>query len=56
MNIYLIIVIINLLGYLITQKYQLLIYSMCIYMGILWQVFSLTKKGHVVLTKIDSLF
>ena len=56
MNIYLMIVTINILGYLITQKYQLLIYSMCIYMGILWQVFSLTKKGHAVLTKIDSLF
>ena len=34
----------------------MLIYSLCIYVGVLWQVFTLTKAGHVIVKIIDSLF
>lgn len=52
-TIYLGIVIINISAYLLTEKYLFLNYSMCIYMGLLWQVFSLTEKGHLILGKLD---
>lgn len=50
--IYLIIIIINILGYLFFKNYTLLTYSLCIYMGLLWQIFSLTKSGHLILGKL----
>lgn len=53
---YLIIVIISVICYLITQNAIALSYSICIYMGLLWQVFSLTKSGHVVFGKLNELF
>lgn len=52
LNIYLIIVIINILYYLISKNATLLTYLLCIYMGLLWQVFSLTKTGHLILGKL----
>lgn len=52
-TIYLLIVIIDILAYLLTKEYILLTYSICIYMGLSWQVFSLTEKGHLVLGKLD---
>lgn len=54
-SIYLMITLINTLLYLLTEKYLFLKYCTCIYMGIGWQVFSLTKSGHLVLGKIDDL-
>lgn len=53
LSIYLIIVIINILSYLVIDKFVLLTYSLCIYMGLLWQVFSLTKSGHLILGKLN---
>lgn len=35
---------------------NMLVYCICIYAGILWQVFSLTKVGHFMLGKVDSFF
>lgn len=52
LNIYLIIVISNVLFYMNVGDFRLLNYSLCIYMGLLWQVFSLTKSGHFVLGKL----
>lgn len=52
LNIYLIIVISNILFYMNVGDFRLLNYSLCIYMGVLWQVFSLTKSGHFVLGKL----
>lgn len=49
---YLIIIISNILCYMYLEKFRLLTYSLCIYMGILWQVFSLTKSGHFILGKL----
>lgn len=52
LTIYLIIIIINILGYLFLKSSSLLTYSLCIYMGLLWQIFSLTKSGHLILGKL----
>lgn len=48
-----IIVIFNILIYTFINKYYLLEYSLCIYIGIVWQVFSLTSIGKLFLNKID---
>ncbi|MBN1035145.1 accessory regulator AgrB [Clostridium botulinum] len=53
LSVYLIIVIINILSYLSINNFVLLTYSLCIYMGLLWQVFSLTKSGHLILGKLN---
>ncbi|OOM34600.1 accessory protein regulator protein B [Clostridium beijerinckii] len=52
LNIYLIIVISNILFYMNVGDFRLLNYSLCIYMGVLWQGFFLTKSGHFVLGKL----
>ena len=54
-SIYMIIVFINISINYIKDMNLLLLYSSCIYVGILWQVFTLTKYGHIVVNKIDSL-
>ncbi|MDI9209991.1 accessory gene regulator B family protein [Clostridium butyricum] len=54
-SIYLLISIMNVVSYFFTKKNIFLTYSMCIYMGLLWQVFSLTNTGHVVLGKLNDL-
>ncbi|NFT93109.1 accessory regulator AgrB [Clostridium botulinum] len=51
---YLIIVIINILSYLAINNFVLLTYLLCIYMGLLWQIFSLTKSGHLILGKLNN--
>ncbi|MFL0167325.1 accessory gene regulator ArgB-like protein [Candidatus Clostridium helianthi] len=52
LSIYLIIIISNISCYMYLENFRLLTYSLCIYMGILWQVFSLTKSGHLILGKL----
>jgi accessory gene regulator B len=52
---YLLIVIVLVLFYLLTLKKSLLVYALCVYIGAGWQVFTLTKAGHIVLTKLDTL-
>lgn len=54
--VYTVIVIVNIIGYYATKKVGLLVYSGCIHIGLLWQIFSLTKTGHIVLGKLDALF
>jgi len=48
---YLIIVVINNLYFYFMKNSTVLVYSLCIYMGLLWQVFSLTKYGYLVMGK-----
>lgn len=48
------IAIINAIIYLYSINVRFLIFSICIYEGILWQVFTLTYIGHVILGKIDT--
>ena len=55
LSIYMIIVSINISMFYIYKVNSLLLYSSCIYIGILWQVFTLTKYGHIVVNKMDSL-
>lgn len=56
LTVYLVIAIVNIIGYYVTENSNLLVYLGCIYIGLLWQIFSLTKSGHVVLGKLDALF
>jgi len=51
LSVYLIIVIINNLYFYFMKNSNVLVYSLCIYMGLLWQVFSLTKYGYLVMGK-----
>lgn len=53
LTVYLSIVVINILCYLMVKNSSLLIYSLCIYMGLLWQIFSLTKSGHLILGMLN---
>lgn len=53
--IYLLISVVNIILYFLTENYVFLTYSMCVYMGVLWQVFSLTHIGHVILGKLNNL-
>lgn len=56
LTIYILIVIILLFLYKNLESRKLLLYCMCIYSGIIWQVFSLTKIGHIVLGRLDFIF
>ena len=51
--IYYIIILISLLFHLNNGYKGLLLYIACIYVGIGWQVFTLTHMGHLVMRKID---
>jgi len=53
---YFIIAIINIILYLYLGYKKLLIYSICMHIGILWQIFTLTNLGHMVLRKVDAFF
>jgi len=53
LSIYLIIVVINLLYFYFMKDYIVLVYSSCIYMGLFWQVFSLTKYSPLLMGKLD---
>lgn len=56
LSLYLIIVLCNLLGYYYILNKRFIIYTLCIYSGILWQGFTLTKLGHLILNKVDCFF
>ncbi len=56
LSIYMIIVAFNISIYYISKNQVFLMYSACIYIGLLWQVFTLTKYGHILVNIIDSLF
>ena len=56
LSVYMLIVMGNSIGYYFTKNNNLLAYTGCIHVGVLWQVFSLTKTGHLVLGKLDALF
>jgi accessory gene regulator B len=55
LSIYMIIVCYNIVMYYISNSQIFLIYSVCIYAGILWQVFTLTRYGHILVGILDSL-
>lgn len=54
-NIYLVISIIFIIIYHFYNVYNTIIYFECLYLGMLWQVISLTKIGHLAVNKLDYL-
>ena len=54
-NIYLIISIVFIIIYHFYNIYSMIIYFECLYLGMLWQVISLTKVGHLMINKFDYL-
>ena len=56
LNIYLITTIVSLLLYLSNSYETLLLYIACIYVGVIWQTFTLTRAGHLAINKMDLLF
>lgn len=54
LSIYLIIVTINIGLYGYTKVDRMLVYSICILGGVIWQILSLTKVGHIIVKEIDT--
>lgn len=54
LSIYLIIVVINIVMSTYYRDRIFLIYSLCIYGGVVWQVFTLSTPGHRTMNKIDT--
>lgn len=55
LSIYMCIIIVNIIVSTIKKDDTLLANNMCIYAGVIWQIFSLTKNGHLFMKKLDSL-
>jgi len=55
-NLYLIIEIINVAVYIFAGNKSFIVYSVCIYLAMVWQVITLTDLGRLVVGKIDSFF
>lgn len=55
LSVYMIFVVLFISIYYMNRINILLVYSSCIYIGVLWQVFTLTKYGHIVVNKVDFL-
>lgn len=56
LSFYLAIVLINFTIHYFIREKIMITYTLCIYVGILWQVFSITKIGHLILGKVDTFF
>ena len=54
LSVYLIITVIFILLYISSSERKLLFYALCLYSGILWQVFTLTTLGHLLVGKVDT--
>lgn len=53
--IYSLIVIMNIFLFCFSGSSRFNVYSLCIYGGVLWQIFTLTKTGYLILNKVDML-
>lgn len=42
--------------YHVTNNFRFITFTLCIYIGILWQVFTLTKIGHKAVNNLDRFF
>lgn len=56
LNAYVVIVIVNIILYMHFKDKRFSTYSLCIYGGTVWQIFTLTKFGHGVMNKVDAFF
>lgn len=52
--IYLLIIIFNIFNIIVLKKKVYISYSLCIYLGVFWQIFSLTNIGHIILSIFNS--
>lgn len=50
---YIMIVVINATIYIYTRDKRFLVYSLCVYGGVAWQIFTLTRTGHSTMNKMD---
>ncbi len=50
---YLVLTAVSLMLYMIVKWDNFFVYSMCLTFGVLWQVFTLTRGGHLVIVKLD---
>ncbi|KEJ04317.1 accessory gene regulator AgrB [Clostridium botulinum A2B7 92] len=53
LSVYLVIILINFVLYYKMMNKKYIIYSLCVYSGIVWQTFTLTQYGHLVVKKLD---
>jgi accessory gene regulator B len=53
LDVYVVIVLANTLLFYLMKSNRFLIYSFCIYIGVIWQAFTLTTSGHLLLNQID---
>jgi len=56
LSVYLIIVLIDIIIFQYLGANVPIIYALCVYSGVLWQTFTLTKYGFITITRIDTLF
>ena len=54
LSVYLIIVVIFIMLYISSGERKFLFYTLCLYSGILWQIFTLTAPGHLSIGKVDT--
>lgn len=54
LSVYILISVINISLYTAAGEKRFLAYSLCIYGGVAWQVFTLTRVGHNTINKIDT--
>lgn len=54
LSVYLIITVFFILLYISSGEKKLLFYALCLYSGILWQAFTLTTSGHLLIGKVDT--
>lgn len=53
---YFVLVTLLIMLYAITNNSRLIVFDLCIYIGIAWQVFTLTKLGHKAVNNLDRSF
>lgn len=56
LNFYVFLTILNVIIYINTINVEFLVYCLCIFMGVAWQMFTLTKIGWVTLRFVDTSF
>ncbi|MEK6263572.1 MAG: accessory gene regulator B family protein [Clostridium sp.] len=54
LSVYLMITVSFILLYMSSGERKLLFYTLCLYAGILWQTFTLTSQGHLLIGKVDT--
>jgi len=54
LSVYLIITVFFILFYISSGEKKFIFYALCLYSGILWQVFTLTASGHLIVGKVDT--